>query len=94
MSKHTALPWQLINKSVIKDQNDELIATTVISWADFENFEANAEFIVRACNSHTELLEALELLVKEFHPLMTWNHGYDKLFNKASAAIAEAKGEL
>lgn len=53
--------------------------------------EANAEFIVRACNSHDELVEALDRLRKaEKAPRQEW---VDALTN-ADAALAKArKGE-
>lgn len=46
--------------------------------------EANAEFIVRACNSHYELLELLERVVAVSDGTTVWH-------DDAQAAIAKAK---
>lgn len=53
-----------------------------------EEADANAEFIVRACNSHDELLEALNLMVSNFAGLLN-----DDDHDRVHAAIAKAKGE-
>jgi hypothetical protein len=51
--EHTKLPWK-----ISEDENDDVFGICAM-FAD-ESAEANAEFIVRACNSHYELLEALK----------------------------------
>lgn len=68
--KHTPLPWQLDqydDENIIYVEGDEgdsfpscyqEIAKND-DWEDGEN-RANAEFIVRACNNHYDLIEALE----------------------------------
>lgn len=50
--------------------------------------EANAEFIVKAVNSHDELLAALEMVMIHIDPLACFNH-WDRCRN----AIAKAKGK-
>lgn len=68
-AKHTPLPWKsevppssCFTCRAIRGENGEYIAK--IGHMDFSQgvFEdvANAEFIVRACNSHYELVEALK----------------------------------
>ena len=49
--------------------------------------EANAEFIVRACNAHYELLEALEGLINGIGAGIS-----SEAYKKADAAINKAKG--
>lgn len=49
--------------------------------------ETNAAFIVQACNSHADLLEALKLFVQDVRC-----HGFGYKLEKAAAAIAKAEG--
>lgn len=53
--------------------------------------EGNAEFIVRACNAHDDLVAALEAMVKTWDAYLTRPTGYPA-YNKAVAALAKAKG--
>ena len=56
-SKHTKLPWHASRKSrYVSDINNRVIAEI----APLVGFEANAALIVRAVNSHAELVKALE----------------------------------
>lgn len=50
MTEHTKLPWHAANVHIFSPKN-ELIAS-------IHGSRANQEFIVRACNSHDELLAA------------------------------------
>lgn len=62
---------------------------------DREWSEANAAFIVRACNSHYELLEALKWLVSRIEPMEqdgSINIPGVATLNQARAAIAKAEG--
>jgi len=68
-SKHTATPWKVDNKLKQYVVADEVVGVRVgypILSCCTENEETNAEFIVRAVNSHEALVEAcndaLELL--------------------------------
>lgn len=60
-TKHTELPWSLDDRKHLadiwgtQDDCDKLIAT--IAKYDGLLGVANAEFIIRACNSHYELLK-------------------------------------
>lgn len=65
MSKHTPTPWSIgITNNGADHINVWMGIVHVASVMKFvptgESAEANAEFIVRACNSHDELVEALE----------------------------------
>jgi len=64
---------------------------------DVEEAEANAAFIVRACNAHEELVKALETLLERANGL-DQSATHDGLSNcnaitKARIAIAKAKAE-
>lgn len=52
----------------------------------------NAEFIVRACNAHEELLAALEALEPFFSQVEA--HGGRKAVQLADEAIAKAEGKI
>lgn len=93
--KHSPLPW------VFKDRRTEgkrvQVSTAynhvgappqVCAMWNSRMAAENAAFIVRACNSHYELIEALEHLVG----LEVWNADAI-ILRPAKAAIAKAKGE-
>lgn len=69
--------------AVIRDKNERWVALVEIT--DTEG-EANAAFIVRACNAHEELVKALKLCVEalEFIPC--------RARNEATEAIRLAEG--
>ena len=56
-----------------------------------ENHEANAEFIVRACNSHDALLNALKGIVTEYECGLISFEGSGYLINAAIEAIESAE---
>ena len=65
MSEHTELPWYVDDSVDIRKCPDSFIATCnghcngrTLSFAQDE---ANAKYIVRACNSHKDLLEACNI---------------------------------
>lgn len=100
-SKHTPLPWKVYyaknNGQVILGTGEEngcaIQNHSGAFWRDDDEAKANAEFVVRACNSHYELLEALECLLdkadKEWGKSLVWRVTRDE----ARLAIAKAKGE-
>lgn len=59
---HTELPWRRTENDVFIEGNGEDIA---IILKKFDNWQDNAEFIVRACNNFEALVEALELINRE-----------------------------
>ena len=76
-TQHTPVPWSIGGLSsnpgeghvIESDSADRTIAWTANSYctSNDEEYisqedEANAEFIVRACNSHYDLLETLDIL--------------------------------
>jgi hypothetical protein len=100
---HTPLPWRLrMNDSGMC--NGVAVSATVLPpepftgpyIAEVGSSRANAEFIVRACNSHEELLAALKALtvacvsadsIEELPPEIDGS-----LIDAARAAIAKAEG--
>lgn len=60
-----------------------------------ENAQANAEFVVRACNSHDALLEALDSLLSfaEFGDITGKGRTIWEVKQAARAAVNKAKGE-
>lgn len=104
--KHTPGPWQ-VNKKVktsvetaIDGQGINLIADC--SDCDGERLrtedEANAQFIVRACNSHYILLEACKFMLSEMIQVepssdLPEYEGYKKLRDILEQAIKKATGE-
>ena len=57
--KHTQLPWDLAYNGYkyVIEKDSVFIADDVL--------QANAEFVVRACNNHYKLIEAVESLIQD-----------------------------
>ena len=81
-TKHTALPWDASHRKVISGystqvytKDGETIAT--MHWYPKPEKEGvtatyreeNARFVVKACNSYYELLEALKAVIKLSKPI-------------------------
>lgn len=93
---HTPIPWtteeyQGEPKRIVVGPNNEMIADCYADSSDDinlpENYKANADFIVRAVNSHEELLAALKLAraeIFEFNPDNSFVY-YDSILAKAEA---------
>ncbi len=73
MTKHTLGPWEITRG---KSPGGEIFLLSpigrgpgrsrILASLDGLNAEANAEFIVRACNAHKKLLEACKEALKRF----------------------------
>lgn len=100
-SKHTPTPWRAAGQQIIAEENGYRVA--VVSspdprargkerMEDLEYCRGNTAFIVRACNSHEQLVTALQALL----PDAVGNHigGPDTQarIDAARAAIAKATG--
>jgi hypothetical protein len=90
IAQHTPLPWHKDIHGHIGDSKGTNIAST---WTTPDDncpegrpATANAAFIVRACNAHYDLLEALKAVVKIADRKT-------KEFDDARAAIAKAEGK-
>lgn len=105
-TKHTPTPWKLdpyLVGQIVSMDEVKLIARAgrVQPIYDEEQLErnANAAFIVRACNSYEQLVAALEETLAEAigwldesrgcHPTNLMDHGW---YDRAKAALAAAAG--
>ena len=61
--KHTPTPWRMARVNYFPSTAGFEINSGA-NWYAFAKIEGDAEFIVRAVNSHEELLEALKELVQ------------------------------
>ena len=74
MSKHTGGIWEVLYGSeILSNENNAFVAETNFNIVNGKGSRkatreetANAEFIVRACNSHDELLEACKEMLEEY----------------------------
>ncbi len=98
---HSPLPWKLIESvdldNRIRDATDYWICD--VGYSHNETDTANAAFIVRACNSHADLLEALKRLIEadDSIPFDVWSeearyHNLKSAFTHARKAIEKAGG--
>ena len=101
MSKHRPLPWHTENERInVWDELGCLVARVMLHRDTPEKWEetmCTADFIVRACNAHDDLLEACEqllaLLPEAASPYWpSYYRGHPTVTN-AEAAIAKAKGK-
>ncbi len=99
MSKHTPGPFGYyqpegysgffyIDQKNIADDRSGIGNFAACSTGDETSAKANAEFIVRACNSHYELLEALEAVTINSH-----RQSEKEAYEMAQKAIAKARGQ-
>lgn len=96
--KHTPTPWitQQIENHIQIMRGHEYGYTGIgqTYHTDLETNKANAAFIVRACNSHDALVEALEGLLADDGTASSQNiNKVLKAREKARTALALAKGE-
>jgi glucose dehydrogenase len=91
---HTPLPWKAsdsgtgiwsANEPLGKNKIIAICSCDAVSRSKDEN-TANADFILRACNSHYELLAALEACRN-----IVYRHGQDHQMDILDAAIAKAQ---
>lgn len=90
-NKHAPTPWRITETERIVGQDGRTIRIEGVAFPGGADPEAvaNAEFIVRACNSHEALLESLQEMVKWIEE----GDYEDGFLGKARAAIAKATGE-
>ena len=79
-SEHTPLPWKLKNCKIYDGLDDEIIDT---------EFSSDAEFVVRAVNSHYEMLNALKHVYKVFK----MDEVDSSISMQVGIAISKAEGE-
>lgn len=78
IEQHTATPWQQDEDWIVSGDGNPVAAAHM-------NAEANAAFIVRACNAHDDLVRALRHAVEAFEA------DNDKSWYVAEARAALAK---
>ena len=88
--EHTLLPWMASNKNAL---NNWLVYPNN-SKHSLERTKANAEFIVKACNSHYDLLLALKIIHDELHEKeLNIKSDEFKIWEICSKAIKKAEGD-
>ena len=96
MTEHTPLPWELqvngaaYNIVADRETRHHLILLNM-EYVDADEFEANAKFVVRASNSHADLLEALEAINAVFATHTNEQINVDWIRSKVGQAIEKAK---
>lgn len=95
MTKHTPLPWHYEADRIWQIGDEYTTPVVYIDTHKPEQNKANGQFIVRACNSHYELLaaakKALEFMENiQFNDTLTEHE--QAVFDAAQAAIKKAKG--
>ena len=89
--QHTPTPWSIGRRRWITGGNVDIARIHSVSKIGEAEAVANAEFIIRACNSHDALLSALEMALR-----MMEAEGLDEQFDGEAEvirdAIAKAKG--
>ena len=83
---HTPRPWTISERRSI---GSEYVITAPGAIIGRICSEANARFVVRACNAHDELLDALKTLCA---PTIVRPVGFGERYERAEAAIAKATG--
>jgi len=96
-NKHTTLPWSCWNGEIDgigrnKHAYDEGLIAKMPNMSSPKQ-QANARFIVHACNSHDELVELLELALDRFtdNDMMPPNYALNIWLEKAKQALAKVK---
>jgi len=104
MAEHTALPWE--STSAIENEDGSFTASVLdahnvtiltVTNRDQELAEADARFIVRACNSHGALLAMLEKCERRVSVGNDPDHGnrgqWPELVTEMRTVIAAARGD-
>lgn len=94
--KHTKGPWigsyEPMGTPEIIASDGESIGVCWPGQVSMERAEANRDFIVLACNTHYELLEALKPLLKYAKDTLSHGGRWCKQVDDAEKAIAKAEG--
>lgn len=89
MREHSETPYKWLREDHYHKTSQLFIVNDSHNVAQVYS-EANAEFIVRACNSHKGLLEATKLLLAALHEgHADW---VEKATSRGLAALAKAEG--
>lgn len=90
--EHTPTPYKYeLGSGTIRSCKENYWLATIDSWDGAINNQANATFIVKACNSHYELLEALKYITEICAlPNMEWE-SLNNAVKQANQTIAKAE---
>lgn len=96
-AQHTALPWFARETTIWSnkriDERIKVVANTITGHSNDEDL-SNAAFIVRACNAHADLTNALQAIVAELTgplpPYSADSHLPPHLLAAAVAALSKA----
>jgi len=92
MTAHSQLLWKVDDTDCIEDSKGKCVSVCVN-----ENSEANASFIVRACNNHEKLVKACKRILSCFNSEGEIEQQYqDQLsvaLEKVKQALQSAEGE-
>lgn len=96
--KHTPLPYTdakdiaHMGEIYYTNNNGKKIILAQV-WGEGKNTKFdNAAFIVRACNSHDELVEEMQRSVEIMRGMVSYRLGVQAAVDRMDAAIAKAKG--
>lgn len=95
-TKHAPLPWKLAQHGLtpgsclLHDWHIEDADGKLVGWIPQRN-RASADLIVRACNSHAELVEALAKIANHTNAGGQAGHKLHRINELARAAIAKAQ---
>ena len=98
MSEHTPEPWttecNVPGETPVRITTTHVLAST-ICWAASPE---DAEFIVRACNSHEDLLEACKEAIRQSDESLAEDGGFrlpeaQRIYDMVTAAVAKAEGK-
>lgn len=92
-TQHTATPWRVVNGIFIRDEimpfdrddRDTALIATASGYGTIARDEANAAFIVRACNSHNQLVAALTEALATIDDYLAYEHNGDPWTEDARA---------
>jgi len=95
ITKHTATPWHVDQNRIdpgtdIRCQDGTMLAQVCGHGKHADEKPANAEFIVRACNSYADMLVALRDLLAACDELTLSDGRSDGVCERARRAIAKA----
>ena len=71
MLQHTSTPYKIATlteegtDTIVLGYNNATVCETYYHWRSKEECEANAKFIIKACNEHSQLIEALQQILYE-----------------------------
>lgn len=92
MTNHTPTPWKLATNGwdVLDQENKPLV--TPRHTREIDEIAANQAFIVRAVNSHSELLKLIKDINYAFYAVGT-PKAMKEVMSRSKAIIAKAEGK-